>query len=78
MPAQPSPLIQAAVVNHNTSAFSELLLRSLFAAHPHLPNLRVRVDDNASTDDMSGLRSFAEKMAEHRDALLAKFRALGR
>ena len=54
-----TPIIQAAVVNHNTSAFCELMLRSLFAAHPGLPNFSVTIFDNASTDDMSGLRAFA-------------------
>jgi hypothetical protein len=57
-----SPTIQAAVVNHNTSAFTELMLRSLFATHADRSNLSVRVYDNASGDDGTGLRSFAAKM----------------
>ena len=54
-----SPMIQAAVVNHNTSAYTELMLRSLFANHPAMPNLYVRVYDNASSDDTQGLRTYA-------------------
>jgi len=57
-----TPTIQAAVVNHNTSAFTELMLRSLFATHPNAPYLSVRVYDNASTDDTRGLRSYAAEM----------------
>lgn len=56
------PMIQAAVVNHNTSAYTELMLRSLFATHPELPHLSVRVFDNESTDDMNSLRSYAAQM----------------
>jgi hypothetical protein len=56
------PTIQAVVVNHNTSAFAELMLRSLFATHPALPNLSLRVYDNASTDDSHGLRAYAARM----------------
>ena len=53
------PKIEAAVVNHNTSAFTELLLRSLFTTHPALPNFSLRVYDNASSDDTSGLLAYA-------------------
>jgi hypothetical protein len=60
MPDQ--PIIKAAVVNHNTSLYTELMLRSLFDTHPEVPNLSVRVFDNASTDDMQGLRAYAAKM----------------
>lgn len=54
----PYASIQAAVVNHNTSAYTELMLRSLFATHPDLPSQNVRVFDNQSTDDMSGMLAF--------------------
>jgi hypothetical protein len=56
------PIIQAAVVNHNTSAFTELMLRSLFATHPAMPNLFVRIYDNASSDAIQDLRSYAAEM----------------
>lgn len=56
------PIIQAAVVNHNTSAYTELMLRSLFATHSDLPNFSVRVYDNGSTDDTQGLQSYASEM----------------
>jgi hypothetical protein len=40
----------------------ELMLRSLFARHsPHL-NLSITVVDNASEDDMTGLRAYAERI----------------
>lgn len=58
----PYPLIQAAVVNHNTSAYTELMLRSLFAMHPGASYLSLRVFDNESTDDTSGLRAFAAQV----------------
>lgn len=55
------PVIAAVVVNHNTSLFTELLLRSLFATHPNLPNLHLTVLDNASTDDTAALFDYAQK-----------------
>lgn len=55
-------LIEAAVVNHNTSAFCELMLRSLFAAHLSPRYLHLRVFDNASTDEMTALRQYAAEM----------------
>ena len=54
-----SPSIQAVTVNHNTSMYAELMLRSLFARHPDL-DMTVTIMDNGSTDDMDGLRDFAE------------------
>jgi hypothetical protein len=50
--------INAVTVNHNTSPYCELMLRSLYGKHPQL-NVKVTVMDNASTDDMSGLEAFA-------------------
>ncbi len=48
-------------VNHNTSAYMELMLRSLFARHaPPLP-LALTVLDNGSTDDTGRLRDFAAR-----------------
>jgi hypothetical protein len=47
-------VIEACIVNHDTSPFAELCLRSLVAAHPPAegrPALRVTVADNHSTDD---------------------------
>jgi hypothetical protein len=51
--------IQAVTVNHNTSMYTELMLRSLTARHPEL-DVAVTIMDNASTDNMAGLRDFAE------------------
>lgn len=56
------PVIFAATVNHNTSAFTELMLRSLFATHSRLPNLFIRVFDNQSTDDTAFLRAYTAQM----------------
>jgi hypothetical protein len=52
------PLIQAVTVNHNTSPYAELMLRSLFAKHPAM-NIKITVMDNSSTDDMANLRAYA-------------------
>jgi hypothetical protein len=53
--------IAAVTVNHNTSAYVELLLRSLVTTHPPLTQLglSVTVLDNASEDDTSQLHAFA-------------------
>jgi GT2 family glycosyltransferase len=51
--------IQAVVVNHNTSAYTELLLRSMFARHSDELDISVTVYDNDSQDDRSSLESFA-------------------
>jgi hypothetical protein len=53
-------MIKAVTVNHNTSRYMELMLRSLFAHHPSGLNLSVTVCDNGSLDDMTGLRAFVE------------------
>jgi hypothetical protein len=50
------PHIECVVVNHNTSPFAELAVRSLLATHPGL-DLTVTVMDNASTDDTGDLRA---------------------
>jgi hypothetical protein len=52
--------IKAVSVNHNTSRYMELMLRSLFAHHPAGLNLSVTVYDNASRDDTSELAAYAE------------------
>lgn len=53
------PFIQAVIVNHNTSPYTELALRSLFATHSQLPDIAVTILDNDSTDDTAPLRRFA-------------------
>jgi hypothetical protein len=53
--------IAAVSVNHNTSAYMELMLRSFFACHPTGLSFDITVFDNASTDDMGKLRSYAAK-----------------
>lgn len=54
--------IEAISVNHNTSPYMELMLRSLTAHHGPDLDLTVTVADNASEDDMSGLRAYAGRM----------------
>lgn len=51
--------IAAVLVNHNTSAFSELAIRSLYVQNPGL-ELTLTVYDNGSTDDRGGLLKAAE------------------
>ena len=50
--------IEAVTVNHNTSRYMELMLRSLFAHHHGEINLSLTVLDNASTDDMAELKAY--------------------
>jgi hypothetical protein len=54
-------MIHAVVANHNTSPWTELLVRSLFARHRNLP-IDLTIVDNASTDDMDGLRRATEQL----------------
>lgn len=55
-----SRYIQAVVVNHNTSKYTELMLRSLFARHSLDLDLSIVVLDNGSQDDRTGLEAYAE------------------
>jgi hypothetical protein len=57
----PPHYIEAVSVNHNTSRYMELMLRSLFARHPAQLDLAVTVFDNTSRDDMAELRAYAER-----------------
>ena len=50
--------IAAVLVNHNTSAFAELAIRSLFVGNPDL-DIALTVYDNGSTDDRSGMLAAA-------------------
>jgi hypothetical protein len=54
--------IEAVSVNHNTALYMELMLRSLVARHGHILDLALTVMDNASEDDMSGLRAYAQRI----------------
>jgi hypothetical protein len=51
--------IEAVTVNHNTSQYMELMLRSLFAHHSEI-NLSLTLLDNASTDDLSELKAYVK------------------
>lgn len=62
MAQHPSHHIAAVSVNHNTSTYMELMLRSLFAHHHSGLSLSLTIFDNASTDDMSGLRRYAAQV----------------
>jgi hypothetical protein len=59
MASIPAHHIVAVSVNHNTSAYMELMLRSLFAYHRAGLSLSLTIFDNGSTDDMSELRRYA-------------------
>lgn len=52
--------IEAVAVNHNTSRYMELTVRSLLAHHPRGLNFAITVFDNASTDETSELAAFAQ------------------
>lgn len=58
----PNHLIKAVTVNHNTSAYMELMVRSLFTRHPQDSGLRflLYIYDNASKDEMTELETYAE------------------
>jgi hypothetical protein len=60
----PTRRIAAVTVNHNTSLYTELMLRSLFATHPPAGKLglSLTVLDNDSEDDPSGLRAYAAEV----------------
>jgi hypothetical protein len=60
----PTRRIAAVTVNHNTSLYTELMLRSLFATHPPAGKLglSLTVLDNDSEDDPSGLRAYASEV----------------
>ncbi|MEZ4833801.1 MAG: glycosyltransferase family A protein [Caldilineaceae bacterium] len=52
--------IHAVIVNHNTSAYVELALRSLHKRHADDLDLAITIVDNASTDDTSSLLAYAD------------------
>ena len=58
----PDHLIKAGAVNHNTSAYMELMARSLLARHTQDSGLHfsLQIFDNDSQDDMTDLKSYAE------------------
>jgi hypothetical protein len=55
-----SPKIAAVAVNHNTSLYMELMLRSFFATHGGDLDCSITVYDNASSDDVAPLREYAD------------------
>jgi hypothetical protein len=56
-----SQYIQATVVNHNTSKYTELMLRSLFTRHPSDLDLSITVLDNNSQDSMRELEAYTRE-----------------
>lgn len=56
-----SQYIQAVVVNHNTSQYTELMLRSLFVHHPGGLDLGITVLDNGSQDERGELEAYARQ-----------------
>jgi hypothetical protein len=57
----PAHQIEAISVNHNTSPYMELMLRSLLTRHQSGLNMSVTILDNASQDDMTGLSAYAAR-----------------
>jgi len=55
------PTINAVTVNHNTSLYLELMVRSLFSRHPSGLNFRLTIYDNDSKDDMRRVEEYAGK-----------------
>jgi hypothetical protein len=55
--------LKAVTVNHNTSAYLELMIRSLFARHPQESglNFSLTIFDNASQDDITAVDAFARE-----------------
>ena len=51
--------VNMVIVNHDTSVFAELALRSFFATHPGLDRCRVAVMDNNSGDGTRDLAAYA-------------------
>lgn len=62
MQTYPAHQIAAVTVNHNTSAYMELMLRSFFACHPTGLSVSLTVFDNGSTDESGELRRYAQRM----------------
>ena len=57
------PVVEAVIVNHNTSLFSTLALRSLAASAPVSCDMRITVMDNHSDDaDVDDLRSAVDQV----------------
>ena len=54
-----APKLAAVAVNHNTSLYMELMLRSFFATHPSQLNCTITIYDNASGDDLAPLEAYA-------------------
>jgi hypothetical protein len=54
-----TPKIAAVSVNHNTSAYMELMLRSFFATHSSPLNCSIAIYDNGSDDDGVALQEYA-------------------
>lgn len=62
MNPEPNNLIQAVVVNHNTTKFTELMIRSFYVKHTTDLNLTMTVLDNGSTEDLSALSDYLTYM----------------
>ena len=58
----PEHRIEAVAVNHNTSAYMELMLRSFYHFHAGPYNLKMTIFDNDSQDGCQPLQDFAAQM----------------
>jgi hypothetical protein len=54
-----TPKIAAVSVNHNTSSYMELMLRSFFATHSPQLNCTITIYDNGSEDNRTALQEYA-------------------
>jgi hypothetical protein len=57
-----STIINAVVVNHNTSVFAELAARSFHAVHGERGDVRFTIMDNSSQDGTDELESYARSV----------------
>ncbi len=56
-----SAVIRGVVVNHGSSAYTELMLRSFHARHSAELDIQITVVDNASEDDTTALFAYARR-----------------
>ncbi len=55
-------MINAVIINHNSSGFTELAARSYFAMHSARSDLKFVIMDNSSTERTEDLKDYAESV----------------
>ncbi|NKB68504.1 MAG: hypothetical protein GKR89_15695 [Candidatus Latescibacteria bacterium] len=53
--------IEGITINHDSSAYTELLLRSLYDRNPEVEGLNITVMDNSSDDDTQPMMNYADE-----------------